>query len=274
MDRSDHPACRGGIPASRCNCGRPRRPRSPDASCSVGNGSAELGELFSVWRGEAADGRLILEGDLRHVRRIGRGMASGEIAIDGDVGPGLGQGMLSGTISVVGAVGNSAGAAMRGGMIRIKGSAGDNLGGSDSGARAGMREGVILVEGAIGHDAGLAMRRGLIAVTGPAGDGLGRGMIAGSIFAFGSVDIGLGAGMKPRDARPVRVGFAPDRSHVFAERAGTGRRSSRSTSVSSNPGDSPCRRRFSPGPSPRYNGDRAAEGAGGNCLSKTGGGGV
>ncbi|MDB5352851.1 MAG: formylmethanofuran dehydrogenase subunit [Planctomycetota bacterium] len=164
-------------------------------SLPVGNGSAEVGDLFAI-EGETGDGRLALEGDLRSVRRIGREMASGELTIFGDVGPGLGQGMSGGIMRVHGLVGDSAGAGMRGGMIRIHGSAGNNLGGSLPGARSGMREGVILVDGNIGHDAGLAMRRGVIAVIGNAGDGLGRAMIAGSIFSFGSVGIGLGSGMK------------------------------------------------------------------------------
>jgi formylmethanofuran dehydrogenase subunit C len=36
----------------------------------------------------------------------------------------------------------------------------------------------------------------LIAISGRAGDGLGRAMIAGSVFAFGSVGLRPGAGMK------------------------------------------------------------------------------
>jgi formylmethanofuran dehydrogenase subunit C len=162
---------------------------------AVGNASAELGELFAI-SGSAGDGHLVLDGDLTHVRDIGRGMESGTITIRGDAGPGLGRGMAGGSIDLRGDAGDSCGAGMIGGMIRIKGSAGDNLGGSEPGARSGMRDGVILVEGSAGHDAGIAMRRGLIAVIGSCGDGLGRGMIAGSVFAFGSVGIHPGLGMK------------------------------------------------------------------------------
>ena len=161
----------------------------------VGNASADLGELFAI-SGESADGHLILEGDLTHVRDIGLGMKSGSIAILGDAGPGLGRGMTGGTIEVEGDVGDSCGSAMLGGTIRVRGSAGDNLGGSEPGARSGMREGVILVAGSAGHDLGIAMRRGLIAVLGPCGDGPGRGMVAGSVFAFGRVGIHPGMGMR------------------------------------------------------------------------------
>ena len=185
----------------------------------VGNGTAELGELFAI-EGDAGDGRLVLEGDLRNVCRIGQGMASGTIAVRGDVGPGLGRGMSGGEIVVEGAAGDSAGAAMRGGMIRITGSAGDNLGGSDPGARVGMRDGLILVIGPIGRDAGLAMRRGIIAVTGAAGDGLGRGMIAGSIFAFGNVGESPGSGDEARHDRPLRPLVASPAADLHAERTG------------------------------------------------------
>lgn len=185
---------------------------------AVGNGSAELGELFAV-EGDAGDGRVRLEGDLSHVRRIGRGMASGGIEVRGDVGPGLGSGMSGGAIVVEGRAGDSAGAAMRGGVIRIRGAAGDNLGGAEPGARLGMREGVILVEGTVGHGAGLAMRRGLIAVSDAAGDGLGRGMVAGSVFAFGPVGIGAGAGMK----RGTIALFGPDPPRIGPTFAASGR---------------------------------------------------
>lgn len=161
----------------------------------LGNATAELGDLFRV-EGSAEGGRLVLEGDLTHVRRIGQGMGSGSVTIRGDVGSHLGAGMTGGTIDVEGKVGDWAGAEMRGGEIAIRGEAGDGLGGAYPGSRQGMRDGVILVEGDIGHDAGLAMRRGLIAVSGRSGDDLGRAMIAGSIFAFGPLGTRVGAGMR------------------------------------------------------------------------------
>ncbi|CAN5748983.1 formylmethanofuran dehydrogenase subunit C [soil metagenome] len=161
----------------------------------LGKTYADLGDLFRV-EGNGADGHLVFEGDLRHVRKIGAGMTSGRLTIRGDVGPHLGAGMLGGSIDLLGSAGPWAGAEMSGGRLSIKGSAGDDLGSAYPGSRRGMREGMILVEGSIGQDAGVAMRRGLIAVNGPTGDGLGRGMIAGSIFAFGLVGRYPGAGMK------------------------------------------------------------------------------
>jgi formylmethanofuran dehydrogenase subunit C len=161
----------------------------------VGNRTAPLGELFRL-EGSAADGRLVLRGDLPGVRRIGQGMTAGSLIVEGDAGDHLGEAMSGGSIEVRGSVGNWAGCAMRGGSIRIIGRAGDFLGAARPGDRAGMREGVILVDGGVGDDAGLAMRRGFIAVRGAAGLGLGRGMVAGSIFAFDAVDRLLGSGMK------------------------------------------------------------------------------
>src|SRR5262245_5457418 len=182
----------GLLPAALASLSAAERARWP---LKVGNASVALGELFRI-EGSGDDGRFVLEGDLRQVRRLGQGMATGTLTIRGDVGAELGAGMSGGTIDVEGAVGDRAGAAMRGGLLRIKGRAGNGLGAADPGSRSGMREGVILVEGDVGDDAGLAMRRGLIAIAGAAGDGLGRALIAGSIFAFGPVGRPAGAGMR------------------------------------------------------------------------------
>ena len=161
----------------------------------VGNTSAELGELFAI-SGSIDDGHLVLEGSMRSLGWIARGMSGGRLTIRGDVGPGLGATMAGGTIEVTGNVGDAAGAGMRGGKLSIVGSAGHQLGAAEPGARLGMREGVIFVRGNIGDDAGLAMRRGTIAVAGTAGEGLGRSMIAGSIVVFGQTGPTAGTGMK------------------------------------------------------------------------------
>jgi formylmethanofuran dehydrogenase subunit C len=162
---------------------------------AVGKSNVALGDLFQI-SGDGADGHLILEGDLSHVRRIGEGMASGQLTIRGDVGGHLGAWMSGGTIEIDGSAGDWAGAEMRGGRLRINGRAGNGLGAAYPGSRLGMRDGVIAAQLGVGNDVGLAMRRGLIVVYGRAGEGLGRGMVAGTIVAFGPAGDYPGAGMK------------------------------------------------------------------------------
>jgi formylmethanofuran dehydrogenase subunit C len=161
----------------------------------VGNGSAELGELFRV-EGEGGDDRLTVEGDLEHLYGLGRGMSSGQLVVRGPTGPLLGAEQSGGRIDVAGSVGDWAGAELRGGILSIRGDAGAFLGAAFPGSRLGMREGVILVEGSVGDDAGVLMRRGLIAIRNRAGGGLGRGMIAGTILVMGPIGPRAGAGMK------------------------------------------------------------------------------
>ena len=160
----------------------------------IGNQVGELGDIFEC----NDDGSIVLtlEGDLRRVRGIGRGMAAGRLVVRGTAGPELGHNMAGGEIEVFGDAGDRAGGSMRGGMLRVRGNAGRSLGGADPGGRPGMKEGVILVDGSAGPEAGALMRRGLIAIGGPVGEGFGRGMIAGSLFAFGPVGRHPGTGMK------------------------------------------------------------------------------
>lgn len=187
----------------------------------VGNRTAELGELFEV-EGLNGDDRLVIEGDLRHVQSVGRGMTGGSLMLRGSAGPRLGAEMAGGTIEVDGSVGDWAGAEMRGGLIKIRGDAGHFLGAAYPGSRLGMREGVILVEGTVGDDAGLQMRRGLIAVRGDAGEGLGRSMIAGTIIVLGGPGRLLGAGMKRGTLVVPHPAQAPE-SLVLPTFAPTGR---------------------------------------------------
>jgi formylmethanofuran dehydrogenase subunit C len=185
-------AAEGLSPAALAALSPAERDRWP---LRVGNRSVPLAELFRI-DGSLDDGHLVLDGDLRQVRRLGSGMTTGNMTIWGDAGVELGAEMTGGTIEVEGSAGDWAGAALGGGLLRIKGNAGKFLGAAYPGSLRGMREGVILVEGTVGDEAGLLMRRGLIAIAGAAGDGLGRALIAGSIFAFGPIGRLAGAGMK------------------------------------------------------------------------------
>ena len=153
-----------------------------------------LGDLFAV-EGERSD-RIVVQGDLGHVKKIGQGMRRGRIDVHSDIGPHLGAHMRGGEITVRGNAGDWAGAHMAGGRIRIHGNAGHHVGAGYPGEKKGVNRGVIIVEGNAGSRIGAVMRRGLIVVTGNAGEFAGANMIAGSIFVFGHLGKRAGAGMK------------------------------------------------------------------------------
>jgi len=159
-----------------------------------GRRKVTLGDLFTV-EGEELD-QIIVEGDLRHVKKIGQRMTRGFITVRGDVGLHLGAYMRGGEIVAEGNAGDWAGAHMQGGRIWIKGNAGHLLGAAYRGEKRGMNRGVIVVEGDAGQEVGAQMRRGLIVVLGDVGDFAGAKMIAGSIIVSGRLGARAGAGMK------------------------------------------------------------------------------
>jgi formylmethanofuran dehydrogenase subunit C len=160
-----------------------------------GNASAPLGEFFHV-EGDAGDRDIHLEGDCSRVKRIGAGMTSGRLTVEGSVGMHAGAEMRGGSLVVIGNAGDWAGAEMRGGTIRVRGDAGNLVGAAYRGSPVGMRGGVILVDGKAGSEVGSGMRRGFIAVGGDVGDFAGASMIAGTILVFGNLGGRAGAGMK------------------------------------------------------------------------------
>src|SRR4051812_4182011 len=62
----------------------------------VGNEEACVGDVFGVE--DDGEETLTFEGDLSHVRGIGRGMAGGKVVVRGTAGPYLGAGMTGGTV--------------------------------------------------------------------------------------------------------------------------------------------------------------------------------
>jgi formylmethanofuran dehydrogenase subunit C len=153
-----------------------------------------LGELFNVVG--TGDDHLFVAGDLRLLDGIGRGMATGQMVVDGSCGDHLGAGMSGGEIFVDGDVGAWAGAEMRGGHLTIRGNAGDRLGGAYPGTRAGMSGGEIVITGDAGQEAGAGLRRGLVAIAGRADAGAGLRMLAGTVIALGGVGAEAGMGNK------------------------------------------------------------------------------
>jgi len=159
-----------------------------------GRRKVTLGGLFTVEGGDSD--QIVVEGDLRHVKKIGQRMTRGRITIRGDVGLHLGAYMRGGEIVVEGNAGDWAGAHMQGGRLWIRGNAGHLLGAAYRGEKRGMNRGVIVVEGDAGQEVGAQMRRGLIVVLGDVGDFAGAKMIAGSIIVSGRLGARAGAGMK------------------------------------------------------------------------------
>jgi formylmethanofuran dehydrogenase subunit C len=159
-----------------------------------GRRKVTLGDLFAV-DGEKSDS-IVIQGDLRHVKKIGLGMSRGRITVRGDVGPHLGAHMRGGEIVVQGNTGDWAGAHMQGGRIWIKGNAGHHVGAAYPGEKRGVDRGVIILEGNAGRELGARARRALIVAMGDVGEFAGANMIAGSIFVFGRLGERAGAGNK------------------------------------------------------------------------------
>lgn len=141
-----------------------------------GGGVETVGALFDVSAGDAAEGLLIRPGEAI-MQRVGAGMASGRILVEGDVG-------------------SYAGAGMAGGLIRISGNAGDGLGGALPGLPSGMRGGLISVGGSAGDRAAERMRRGIIVVDGAAGAYAAGFMVAGTVAVGGGCGLHPGFGMR------------------------------------------------------------------------------
>ncbi|GAB4250121.1 MAG: formylmethanofuran dehydrogenase subunit C [Thermoleophilia bacterium] len=165
-----------------------------------------LGDLFEI-EGVNPD-QIGVEGDLRHVKKIGYGMTRGTLTVRGDAGPHLGAYMSGGEITVDGSAGDWAGAHMSGGVLNIMEDAANFLGGAYPGETRGMKGGLIVVRGDVGREAGLKMRRGLIAVLGSTADFPGSHMVAGTLMVFGRLGERPGAGMKRGSI--VAFGEVPD----------------------------------------------------------------
>ena len=139
--------------------------------------------------------KVVLIGDLSRFKRIGQGMTSGEIEVQGSVGFHTGASMRGGMIRINGNAGDWLGAHMEGGLIIVAGSAGHFTGAAYRGLMQGMSGGTILIHGNAGQMVGSRMRRGLIAVGGNCGDVPGFKMVAGTVLIVGASGIRVGANM-------------------------------------------------------------------------------
>ncbi|KUO65952.1 MAG: hypothetical protein APF84_01445 [Gracilibacter sp. BRH_c7a] len=173
-----------------------------------GNEQRKLSEFFTVEISEVEEvdefeegtplchTRIIIKGDLIRFKRLGEGMSSGELLIEGSVGFHTGALMKGGTLIVRGNAGDWLGAQMEGGKIIVQGSAGHFIGSGYRGNPQGMRGGMILINGDAGQMVGSRMRRGVIAINGNCGDAPGYRMLAGTLLIGGVPGIRVGANMK------------------------------------------------------------------------------
>ena len=179
-----------------------------------------LGEFFEV-DGERSE-VLEIQGDLRKVRWIGRGMSRGSITVQGTVGMHLGAYMTGGRIEVHGDAGDWIGAEMKNGLIHVHGNAGGQIGAAYRGSLAGMKDGTIIVDGSAGLEVGMRMRRGTIVLGGPAKDFTGLQMKGGTLVLLSGAEIRTGAWMnrgtiislKPLQMMPT-FAFAADGNPTF-----------------------------------------------------------
>jgi formylmethanofuran dehydrogenase subunit C len=148
-----------------------------------GNRQIRVGDLFAIDAGDPTD--IVIRASSAKLDFIGRDMAAGAIAVEGDVGAYLGQGLRGGRIDVGGSAGPWAATGMSGGVIEISGNAGDFVGGALPGDMRGMSGGLVIVRGNAGERAGDRQRRGIILVEGDVGAYAGSRMIAGTLLAFG-----------------------------------------------------------------------------------------
>jgi len=151
-----------------------------------GNKQKRLSELFKVdevkTENQLENPVIALNGDVGKVRRIGLGMKSGGITINGDAGMHLGEEMKGGRITVHGNVGGWTGSMIKGGSIEIHGNAGDYLCAPYRGSAEGMHGGKIVVYGNVGTEAGACMKKGIIKIYGSAGQFAGLRMADGTIY--------------------------------------------------------------------------------------------
>jgi formylmethanofuran dehydrogenase subunit C len=160
-----------------------------------GNQTYPLKEFFTIKgrSGRTADKtQVILEGDLRKVKRIGQAMNGGKITIEGNAGMYLGAEMVAGRIHVKGSVGSWTAAEMKGGNIQIEGDAGDYLCAGYRGSWDGMTGGRVYVRGSVGREMASHMRRGFIAVKGGVGSPAAVRMMGGTIIVLGDMGDRIG----------------------------------------------------------------------------------
>ena len=166
-----------------------------------GNEEKTIGDYFTVSGsgGELNEIKIIIEGDLSNIKRIGEKMTDGEIVIYGNVGMHVGNNMSGGKILVNGDAEDWAGAMLKGGELEITGNAGHYVGAAYRGFWKGMQNGVIKVHGKIGDEAltwvngSKPSKRFPTLICGSAGSFLGIHSHGGTIIVEGDCNRCIGA---------------------------------------------------------------------------------
>ena len=158
-----------------------------------GNKQEATGDLFDVSvagdAGSADEVKIVFEGDLTRVKRIGDGMKAGEIEARGDVDMHCGAMMEGGKIVVKGNANCWAGREMRGGELVIEGDAEDNLCAMYRGEDKGMTGGKVTVNGNAGECVGQYMAGGEIVIKGNVDRLAGLSMSGGKITIGGDAEL-------------------------------------------------------------------------------------
>ena len=196
----------------------------------IGRRTERVGDLFDIGgalagpgggsAGSDASAGVVLSGNLGSFARLGAGMTSGCLRVEGPAGPCAGAGMRGGRLEIEGDAGGCAGEGMTGGVLVVRGSAGDDLGGPAPTATRGLNRGAILVAGGAGARAGRRMRRGIIAIGGDAGPLLGTEMLAGTIVVLGRTGDDVGTWMR---RGTIVLGAGPDPLAPAFAASGSGR---------------------------------------------------
>lgn len=170
----------------------------------LGNKRRKISDFFEL-TGEIAkdveEQRIVLDGDLSRVKRIGESMNGGEIFINGSVGIHLGEFMHGGKITVAGNARSWVGTSMTGGEIMIDGNARDYIGCGRRGENKGMKEGRITINGNAGTEIGSYIAGGEILIKGRADS------FVGSYARGGKITVG--------EVSKNRIGYSMKKGGIF-----------------------------------------------------------
>jgi len=129
------------------------------------------------------------------LKRIGQGMSTGKIIIEGNAGMHLAQDMSGGEVVVNGDVDDWAFSQMTGGTALVNGNAGHYLGAAGWGEWRGNSGGTITVEGDTGNEVGAWFSGGTIEIKGNANEFVGVHMKKGTIIVHGTINSRVGGQM-------------------------------------------------------------------------------